>query len=150
MQIRQLYLNTIAGEPDLRRINEDVKSATSKIRQKHDVAVSKFDQLRNLETRIAHLEELRRGLQILTDQNLIDLKAKYEQGTSDNSSIAALADKLATIYPTLKQRISESIAGIGATAFQGSEHLKDAIGRTQLAVKNLATAATEAGESLQK
>lgn len=148
-QIRQLYLNKIAGEAELRRLNEEVKSATSQIRQKHDSAVSKFEHLRSFEGRIERLEELRKGLQTLTDKNLIELKEIYERGVSDNSSISALADSLEKLHPALKQRVEDLISGIAATSFLGSERLKDAIGKAQKAIQQLVADTSTVAKSLE-
>jgi hypothetical protein len=78
-QIRQQYLNKIAGEAELRRLDEEVRTATSEIRRKHELVVGTYDQLRSLEERIGRLEELQKGLQALTDQQLVELKERYER-----------------------------------------------------------------------
>ena len=148
-QIRQLYLNKIAGEAELLRLNEEVKSATAQIRQKHELAVGRFEQIKSFEQRIERLEELHKGLQTLTDQNLIELKEKYERGVSDNSSMSALADNLQKLHPTLKQRVADLVSGIDAISFLGSERLRGAITRAQTAVQELLSATTETAGSLE-
>ena len=147
-QIRQLYLTKIAGEPELRRLDEEVKSATSQIQQKHELVVGKFEQIKSLEERIGILEELRKGLQNLADQNLIELKGKYERGVSDNSSIMLLADNLERLHPTLRQRVEDLASNLNTT-FVGSEALKGAITKAQAAVQEFVSATGQAASNVE-
>lgn len=147
-QIRQLYLNKIAGEAELRKLDEEVKIATTQIRRKHELVVRKFEQIKSFEERINRLEELQKGLQKLTDDDLIELKEKYELGVSDNSSIATLADQLENLHPTLKQKVSDLMSGIEAVSFLGSGQLQGAITKVKLAVQVLVKATTYAADTL--
>ena len=148
-QIRQLYLNKITGEAELRRLDEEVRSSTSQIRQKHEFAVGRFEQIKSLEERIERLEELRKGLQSLTDQNLVQLKEKYERGLSDYSSISLVADNLQKLHPTIEQRVKDLISGIDATSFLGSDELKDAIAIAQTAVQKLVSSTAGVVQAMQ-
>ena len=92
--VRQAYLDTIANREEIRQLQETADNAMGNIRSLHEQVVNRYAGYRSLRSRVGRLEDLRSGLQELTDADLIELKNTYETATRQRDSIAGLGSWL--------------------------------------------------------
>ena len=78
INIRRLYMDTIAGKEQVRALTEHAKIAAAGIKNEHERAASAYASFTQLEQQVTRLKELRKGLKELTDSNLIDLRNQYQ------------------------------------------------------------------------
>jgi energy-coupling factor transporter ATP-binding protein EcfA2 len=110
--IRQVYLDTIAGRDQIRSLREEAQVVAKQIRYLHEVASLKYSTYRSLHDQARRLEELRKGLQELTDGNLIALRDQYEAAIRHRDAVTELRRALQSAHDDLDSRVTQ----LGVTA----------------------------------
>jgi len=118
--IRQVYLDTIAGREQMRGIHEAADIAAKQIRQLHEVASTKYSTFRSLHEQVTRLDELRRGLQELTDGNLIAMRDQYETAIRHRDAVDQLHRAVESAYNDLDIRASSLVLTPERSTFEGT------------------------------
>ena len=92
--IRQAYLDTIADREKIRQLQEAADEGISQIRSLHEQVANRYSGFMTLRSRVSLLQDLRSGLQELSDAKLVELKDTYEIANQHRESIEALASWL--------------------------------------------------------
>ena len=93
-KIRQVYLDTIAGRERICQLKERAEADASQIRFLHEQVANKYTQFRSLHGQVTRLEDLRSGLQQLTDSKLVSLRDEYEASIRQREAINGLTRTL--------------------------------------------------------
>ena len=117
--IRQVYLDTIAGREQIRQQQEIADAKANQVQYLHGQVTSRYSTFRSLHEQIARLEDLRSGLQDLTDANLIDLQTKYEVAVRQNEAIEELKHKLRDGSTNIEARAEAFTVQAELSAFEG-------------------------------
>ncbi len=119
VNIRQVYLDTIAGQEKMRSLYEAADNAAKQIRHLHEVASNKYGAFRSLHEQVGRLEELRKGLQELTDGNLIALRDQYEASVRHRDAVEELRKSLQTAHDETENRTAHLSVTVGKAPFEG-------------------------------
>jgi hypothetical protein len=103
--IRQVYLDTIAGRDQIRSMREAANVAMKAILYQHEIAATKYATFRALSEQVKSLEELRKGLQELTDGNLIALRNEFETALRHRDAVDELSRTLQGADDELQSRM---------------------------------------------
>lgn len=103
--IRQVYLDTIAGREQMRSLYEAADVAAKQVRHLHEVASTKYSTYRALHDQVVRLEELRRGFQELTDSNLVALRDQYDAAIRHRDAVEELRRSLQSAHDDLESRV---------------------------------------------
>ncbi|MDE3259830.1 MAG: AAA family ATPase [Gemmatimonadota bacterium] len=122
-KIRQVYLDTIAGREQIRQLREDAEAKASQIRFLHEQAANRYAQFRTLHDRVMRLEDLRAGLQELTDAKLVELRDSYQTAMRQRDAIADLTNKLRDSKDSIRERASGFMVSSDPSEFDGESPL---------------------------
>jgi hypothetical protein len=118
--IRRVYMDTIAGKAQVRALEEDAKATSARIREQHAAACQKYAVLRDVNRQVESLRELRKGLQALSDANLLELKAALQTATEQREAVSRTVDRLRHAELGARERVLATLASqertVGATA----------------------------------
>ena len=89
--VRQAYLDTIAGREKIRQLQETADEGIGHIRSLHEQVANRYSNFLTLRRRVSQLRDLRSGLKELSDTNLVNLKNSYEIATRQRDTIKKLA-----------------------------------------------------------
>jgi DNA repair ATPase RecN len=137
--IRRHYMDTIAGVTQIRQLRENCVALAHEAQAKHDWLATKYGLYRNLERQIEKLEELRRGLQELTDSNLIALRDQYRRALELKESIRSALNRATAVPATIRARCEEAKAELKLPASEVASPLDEVARRAQQALDGLAT-----------
>ena len=124
-KIRQVYLDTIAGREQIRQLKESADVNASKIRSLHEQAANRYSQFRSLHDQVARLEDLRAGLQELTDAKLIQLRDSYETAMRQRDAINELTHKLRNSTDDMNDRAEIFLVHADPSVFEGDSPLAE-------------------------
>jgi len=117
--IRRIYLDTIAGKEKIEAFDKEAKRIGNEIRIKHDIAGSKYNQYREIYQQVAEMQELRKGLQELTDANLVNLKNQYQASTNHLQALQTTRDSINNAQADIISHVAKHIAGISSSTLSG-------------------------------
>lgn len=92
--IRRIYMDTIAGPHQIKSFERDAIVLADRIKENHTIAASKYYSFKEINDQVSHLEERRRGLQELDDDELLALHKEYEVAVQNVESFRALPSLL--------------------------------------------------------
>ena len=92
--VRQAYLDTIADREKIRQLQEVADEGIGQIKSLHEHVANRYSGFMNLRGRVSLLQDLRSGLQELSDSKLVELKDTYEVANQHRESIGTLASWL--------------------------------------------------------
>ena len=92
--VRQAYLDTIADREKIRQLQEKTDEGIGQIKSLHEQVANRYSGFMNLRSRVSLLQDLRSGLQELSDAKLVELKDTYEIANQHRESIESLASWL--------------------------------------------------------
>jgi len=151
--IRQVYLDTIAGRDQIRGLYEAAEIAAKQIRHLHEIASTKYSTFRSLHDQVQRLDELRKGLQELTDNNIIELRNQYEAAIRHRDAVEELHRILLSAHDEVDLRVHRFGVSVDKTDFEGispiSKHALDAYGLLNSLDNNLINFATTHKTALQ-
>ena len=105
-RIRQMYLDTIAGREQIRRLREKADTDAKQVGYLHEQLAGRYATFLSLDEQVSRLRDLRAGLQELKDAALIELRDSYESAVRHRQAYRDLIEKLRL----LSQQLDESIA----------------------------------------
>lgn len=118
--IRQGYLDTIAGRDQTRSLYEEAGVATKQIRHLHEVASNRYATFRSLHDQVGRLEELRKGLKELTDGNLIALRDQYEAAIRHRDTVEQLRRSLQSARDETESRVKQLGVAVDKSTLEGA------------------------------
>ena len=121
--IRQVYHDTIAGREEIRQLQEQADTAAKRIHYLHGETSNRHAAFRALNDQIVRLEELRRGLQELTDGNLIEMRDQYEAAVKHRDAVQELRRVCQEALDELETRVSSFGVKTEKAVFEGSSPL---------------------------
>ena len=117
--IRQVYLDTIAGREQIRQLQERADTGANQVRLLHAQVTGRYTTYKALNDQIKRLDDLRSGLTELTEANLIELRDAYELAVGQREAIAELKRKLSEAASNIDARSETFQVQSEVTAFQG-------------------------------
>ena len=136
-KIRQIYLDTIAGREQIRQLKESADSNASKVKYLHEQAANRYSQFRSLHDQVTRLEDLRAGLQELTDAKLIELRDTYETAIRQRDAIEEMVHTLRESMDTMNDRAETFIVDADPGVFEGDSPLITFAQKAASALANL-------------
>lgn len=137
ISVRRLYMDTIAGREQVRTLEQKAVGLVGTIRHKHDQASERYNGFRDLYRNVADLEELRRGLQELTDADLITLKDEFERASEHREQFDTARLRLKECLDGLPERANSVLPGLERTWFKGESPLAGVSAEADSTMKNL-------------
>lgn len=131
VNIRRLYMDTIAGKNVIRHLEEEVNINAQEVRSLNEKATNKYDIFKKIQRQINRLEERRKGLKKLTDENLIQMRNEYENFSRDRQQIAQAINSLKTIKQQLPRRTNNLLAGFNKNLTSNSSSISPLINEVQ-------------------
>lgn len=135
--IRRLYMDSIAGKERVRSLTERAQANAAAIRNDHERAANAYTSFRQVEQEVNRLKELRRGLQALTDANLVELKNQYQAATEHREALKAALERLRSARHNAQAHFNGALAGVDHAALQGTSPLDGPVGRSLTIIKNV-------------
>jgi hypothetical protein len=123
--IRQIYLDTIAGREQIRQLQEEAKSTAQQIQYQHAEVAHSYAAFRALHDKIGHLEELRKGLGELKDQNLIELRDQYETALRHKEAVQELRRATQENLDQMDARASAFSLKAEKATFEGASPVRE-------------------------
>jgi AAA domain len=148
--IRRLYLDTIAGRELIHRLDEEAESLTKRIRHKHDAAANKYSAFLSIHEQVERLDELRRGLKALDDENLIELRAQYDVAVTHREELERCRRALENARDQLEDRLVGLLPGLDPTVLEGASPLQEVVRPVRDDVQQLLSAVDEFGTAQKK
>lgn len=144
-RIRQMYLDTIAGREQIRRLREAADTDAKQVEYLHKQLAGRYAAYRSLDEQVGRLQDLRAGLQELRDAELIELRDSYESAIRHREAYRELVEKLEVFV----QQPEESVIGVmsidfEAESFAGESPLSE---YARLASEVLQTVKLETGKA---
>ena len=136
-KIRQVYLDTIAGREQIRQLKESADANASQVRHLHEQAVNRYSQFRSLHEQVTRLEDLRAGLQELTDAKLIELRDSYETAVRQRAAIEDMVHMLRDSADTMNDRAETFLVHADSGVFEGDSPLSKFAQKAQDVLSNL-------------
>lgn len=128
VNIRRLYMNTIAGKEQVRSLTEKAEAAAANIRNDHERASNAYAAFRKLEQQVARLRELRHGLKDLTDANLIQLRAQYQAATEHRQALQLAIGRLQKVRRNAKGHFDNLLARLTRPTQEATSPLAQQVG----------------------
>ena len=123
--IRQLYLDTIAGREQIRQLQEGVDANANQVKYLHEQLTGRYSTFLSLHEQVGRLEDLRTGLQELTDANLISLRDSYEMAVRHRDAIQELRRELRESEANLDDQASTFSVQMDSNVFKGDSPLDE-------------------------
>lgn len=137
INIRRLYMDTIAGKEQVRAFTEQAEAAAAGIKNDHERAASAYHSFTQLEQQVARLKELRRGLKELTDSNLIELRNQFQSATEHRETLRATLTRLQDARKNAKPHLESILAGFDRRTLEGESPLAESVSRARALMDNL-------------
>lgn len=149
INIRRLYMDTIAGKEQVRAFTEQAEVAAAGIKNDHERAASAYSSFTQLEQQVARLKELRRGLKELTDSNLIDLRNQYQSATEHRETLRTTLTRLQDARKNAKPHFESLLAGFDRRTLQGESPLGQSVGTALEIMDDVLSQIGYSGESVE-
>jgi len=123
-QIRRLQMDAISGRAEVHAFTQQAKSLALAIQQQHELAAAKHSQYVQLADTVARQEEMRQGLQQLSEANLIDMRDQMSNALATRAEIQRLRDHLALLPEQLATRVA-AVLQVDQFKLEGAPPLAD-------------------------
>ena len=123
--IRQLYLDTIAGREQIRQLQETVESSANEVKYLHEQVMGRHSTFLSLHDQVRRLKDLRAGLQRLTDANLVVLRDSYEEAIRHRDATSELILRLRDTLTHFSGRAHGLLTDIDISSFDGESPLQE-------------------------
>jgi len=131
INIRRLYMDTIAGRARIRALEDEASAIAARVREKHAVASQRYDAYRDLDRQVVHLQELRKGLQALKDASLTALRDSYLFATDQREALARTIAQVESARANVRERAFDLLSGLDRpTTVEGQSPLNDLLRET--------------------
>jgi hypothetical protein len=145
--IRRKYLDTIAGQDAVMKLESAAKGEAQQIKYVHEQAAGRYQSFVTLNAQVTAQEELRKGLQELNDAQLIELRNKYELAISHREEMTRLVESLQATQQTRTQRL-DTLFPFGAEMLIGSSPLSVQVDKLKAGLTDLWNSVTEFGQTI--
>lgn len=105
--LRRHYLDEISGRHEVQTLEATAKAKAIEVKALHEQAMSVFQGFRSAHGQVEKHEQLRRGLQELTDSKLVELKKQFESASAHRAEMHSLNTALTRAKAEKNQRISD-------------------------------------------
>jgi hypothetical protein len=146
--IRRVYMDTIAGKAQVRALEEDAKVLSARIQERHSIACQRYMVLRDLTRQVERLQELRKGLQVLHDAKLVDLKDKLQDATEQREAVIRTLGRLRSLNESARSSVAQVLVGQERTVGRAGAVLAHSIAPVDAALASLFQSVDRAGESV--
>ena len=123
--IRQLYLDTIAGREQIRQLQEKADSSANEVKYLHEQLTGRYSSFLSLHKQVRRLRDLRAGLQELTDANLIALRDTYERAVRHRDAVNDLIVRLRETLTHFSSRAHSLLTESDLGNFAGDSPLSE-------------------------
>ena len=137
INIRRLYMDTIAGKDIVRTLEEKVDIDAQEVKRLNEQAANKYNILRKLRKQIEKLEERRKGLQTITDANLIEMRDEYEKFVRDRQQITQAINSLKNIKRQIPNRVNNLLSGLNKNFTSNYSSISPLIDKLQDKTQNI-------------
>jgi energy-coupling factor transporter ATP-binding protein EcfA2 len=121
VNIRRLYMDTIAGKAQIRALEEDAKAIATRIRDRHALTSQRYSVYRDLDRQVGRLKELRKGLQALTDANLTALRDSYQSATDQRQALVRAVERVERARTQARVQVAELLSGLESPLTAGGQ-----------------------------
>jgi len=135
--IRRVYMDIIAGKSKIQTLENDAHTAANRIKEKHTLASQRHGVYRDLDSQAKQLEELRKGLQKLSDANLIELRDKYVTAVDQREMILHTIQSLEEAKSKSVSQVEKVLAGQQRNILSDSSPLSAVLKPTQDALTQM-------------
>lgn len=149
INIRRLYMDTIAGKEKVRAYTEQAEVSAAGIKNDHERAASVYSSFTQLEQQVARLKELRRGLKELTDSNLIELRNQYQLATEHRETLRSALARLRDAHKNAKPHFESLVAGYDRRTLQSVSPLSHSVGQALSIMDNVLRQIAESGATVE-
>ena len=111
INVRRVYMDTIAGKAQVHSLEEEAKTIATRIRERHTHTSQRYGVYRDLDQQASRLQELRKGLQQLTDANLITLRDQYQAATDQREALSRTIARLEQASARSRNYILDILSG---------------------------------------
>ncbi len=129
INIRRLYMDSIAGKEQVRAYTEQAEVMAAGIKNDHERAASVYSSFTQLEQQVARLKELRRGLKELTDSNLIELRNQFQSATEHRETLRLALARLRDARKNARSHVESLLVGYDRRTLQGESPLTESVGQ---------------------
>lgn len=109
--IRRVYMDTIAGRGAVAAFEDEAKTLSARIRERHTTACQRYAVLRDVTRQADQLQELRRGLQELDDAKLIELRTALQIATEEREAVLRTVDRLDRLTAGARETVLQVLVG---------------------------------------
>lgn len=121
--IRQVYLDTIAGREKIRQMQELAEAKANEIQQLHGQVTGRYGTYRSLGEQVARLSDLRSGLQELSESNLIELRDSYDVAISQREAFHGLRQSIREMAGNVNVSGHNLRLSVQSSTFEGDSAL---------------------------
>jgi DNA repair ATPase RecN len=148
--VRRLYLDAISDRVQVRQLEERAALLGKQIRDKHDLAASRYSSFQTIHHQVNRLQELRRGLQQLTDANLVQLRDEYQVATDHRQALRVMVERVANARDRASAHSANLLGGIEAAALEGPSPLDNAVVRARDLLSRVFSTVSENGRKVEE
>lgn len=123
--IRQVYLDTIAGREQIRQLQESADTKANQIQQLHGQVTARYTTYRALGDQVARLDDLRAGLQELSESNLIGLRDSYDVAVRQREAFNGLRQSVREMAANIETRGGSLRLATETSALEGDSVLSE-------------------------
>jgi DNA repair ATPase RecN len=113
--IRRAYMDAMAGKSRVRELENEASSIASRIKDLHEAARVKYRLYSDLDRQVSHLQELRDGLQTLTDNSLIALRDEFQHADEQRQRLKDAVEALRRVTQDSTAQIKQVFAQVPST-----------------------------------
>jgi energy-coupling factor transporter ATP-binding protein EcfA2 len=150
VNIRRLYMDTISGKEQVRTLTEKAEGAAASIRTDHERASAAYSLFRQLESQVDRLKELRKGLQDLTEANLIELRDKYQAATEHREALRAAYTRFQHARQAVRPHLKNLLSGFDRRTLEGASPVSEAVGNALQVVDEVLSAIDSGAITLEE
>ena len=129
--VRRLYMDAIAGKARIGKLEDEAKAIATLIRERHSHTSQRYGIYRDLDQQVRRLQELRKGLQELTDSSLIALRDQYKNATDQREAINRACERLELASAKSSVHIQKILSGQERSFSNTESPLAEQIGEAQ-------------------
>lgn len=149
INIRRLYMDSIAGKEQVRTFTEQAQVAAAGIKNDHERAASAYTSFTQLEQQVERLKELRRGLKELSDANIIELRNSYQSATEHRESLRTALVRLRHAQKIARPHIARMLDGFNSKSLDGDSPLNESVGEARVIMSSVLTQINDSGASVE-
>lgn len=149
INIRRIYMDNIAGRDQIQSLTMEAEALCASIRNHHERAANLYGTYKQLDQQVLRLKELRKGLQELTDANLIELKEQYQAAIEHREALRTTILKFNQAKDSAITHIGSLLGSFNRSTLEGSSPLAEIMTTALSVVDEVLTSVRDGGESIR-